>query len=415
MRILLITPFLYPDSEIGGTRWTKFIRNDTIHEYIVIKTHSKKQGPVFKNIEGSENIVETIFLPTTFETFLYPKIAKLISIFFYSLPRRVLKGKKVELARLSRKINRALFQPDINYLLAKAAYGQLIKENHDILRTADIIVGSHPHSGSLYLASKLAEYFKLEWVADMRDPWSHDHQAYCEAGMQVIAVERSILDKASVILAINKSIKLETSRRPIIVPNNYTPLKCEKGDKTQNSINLLYSGSVQLGCFTEAFQQGLAQAPEKTKNQVTVRYCGRNFSAFLPSFVGRSITFNNLGFLNKAELHEEMCAADLFILFGWKGSGAKCVMTGKLFDYLQYGKPILCFAQEDTELYDFMKKSNVGPVFSSAEDYKRFLEEMTSSPSFLKDLKTKFQPDENYLRQFQTDYCLEVIHEVLEN
>lgn len=414
MRIILITPFLFPDSEVGGNRWTKFIRRDTKNEYIIIKTKSISNSANLENIGGKKNILKTIFLSHNITAFICAHLDRFVTILFYSLPRRVFKDKQIQLKRISQTVSQFLFRPDQHYVIAKAVYGKILNENRSIFETADIIIGSHPHSSSLYLASKLSKDLRKPWVADMRDPWSQDHQNYGASCFKVPEFEKELLDKASAVLAINSSIPLGTNRRVDIIPNNYTPLELEGSSTDGDQIRLLYTGTVQPGLLTEYFQEACARDDLKKKNKVKVQYCGRNFSEFCPPENHCQIRFIDSGYLSKSALDEEMRKADIFILFGWKGANAKCVMTGKLFDYLQYEKPIMCFAQKDTELYEFMKKSNAGPVFSSTGEFIPFLEEILGSKSFKLDVVKRYSPNQNYLINFQTGECLRKLNGILQ-
>ena len=83
---------------------------------------------------------------------------------------------------------------------------------------------------------------------------------------------------------------------------------------------------------------------------------------------------------------EEVCIADFLLVCATEPRH----VTGKLFEYLRAGKPIIAFGNDNQEVKEIIKRSNAGMMFSYNESGEEFFSKCSS-----------FKTDEEYIRRFE--------------
>lgn len=81
------------------------------------------------------------------------------------------------------------------------------------------------------------------------------------------------------------------------------------------------------------------------------------------------------------ELSYSLSSANLAVV-GIDQKAARLAMPSKLFSYLSVGSPILCLANDDTELAKFVKKNKIGGIFDSSKikESIKYIEWLKSNP-----------------------------------
>ncbi|HEY2955786.1 MAG TPA: glycosyltransferase [Candidatus Eisenbacteria bacterium] len=221
----------------------------------------------------------------------------------------------------------------------------------------DAMLSSSPPD-SVHLAGlALRRRFALPWVADFRDPWiglrfREPPSAWHRA--RQAALERAVLEGADVVLAASRTHAGEIergsrARRVVHLPNGFEPDDPHPaadppaaGDASQ--FRLLYTGTLaqmpDAGTFLDALHDVLARRPE-ARRRLRARFVG----PYESGYEDRSIALGLKGIVefagprSHAESRALQRAADLLLL--WKPRDLPTMVPGKLYEYLDSGRPVL--------------------------------------------------------------------------
>lgn len=83
---------------------------------------------------------------------------------------------------------------------------------------------------------------------------------------------------------------------------------------------------------------------------------------------GLSDNFKDLGYVPHAQSVAWQKRADILLLPLRKEEESKAILTGKFFEYLAAGKPILAFGPTDGDLADILKKTSAGTICEFADE-----------------------------------------------
>ena len=207
----------------------------------------------------------------------------------------------------------------------------------------------------------------LPWVADFRDPWigstfrappTRWHRA------RHLALERSVLEGADVVLAASRthvdSIGRESGaspRRVVHLPNGFEadPVSMEETVPVPHAgerFQLVYTGTLALmpdaEVFLEALHDWFADAPE-ARRRVRARFVG----PYETGYEDRSIALGLKGVVEfmgprpHGESRSLQRAADLLLL--WKPRNLPTMVPGKLYEYLDSGRPVIALLPDGDE------------------------------------------------------------------
>lgn len=235
---------------------------------------------------------------------------------------------------------------------------EIIKENRP-----DVLFCTFPVPSNAFVTYKLWKKFKIPFVIDFRDAWVDDpytefpsffhkkfHKFY----------EKKVLSKASRVIVYGTPLKAileekypNLEGRIEVITNGFdpedfidlTPQKKNQKDK----IRLVYSGSVYIDrreTFVN-FIEALKLIEEETLNSLEILFVGDRLS-WITKLVNenkldRYISFT--GYLNHKEALSYLISADASLMF--LKAGDKVALTGKIFEYIAVGTPIIACVEPD--------------------------------------------------------------------
>lgn len=225
---------------------------------------------------------------------------------------------------------------------------------------------------------------KIFLVQDFRDPFLYIKGVAFDPLLSKL--EKKLIENADMVTAVSKSVMNLLSakaRKSYVLYNGFIFEKKEMSDKEiPNSIG--YFGGI-YGKRVEALYS-LAFALKDT--DFKLYYAGKNGDVVSQIFsnAGAENHLINLGFLSKDEVFKyEQKMSILLIL---KGDDDRGVLTGKLFEYLNFQKPILVIGNKDTEFNEFTEKfGSVYVVARDEKEIKKALEEIVLTKEFRRNEK----------------------------
>jgi glycosyltransferase involved in cell wall biosynthesis len=226
----------------------------------------------------------------------------------------------------------------------------------------DAVLSSSPPDSVHLAARSLRARFGLPWVADFRDPWiglhfrtppTQWHRA------RHARLERTVVTGADAVLAASETHArhLRTAFQPrnlVVLPNGYEPEPRETAAATPSSdtFRLVYTGTLSQMPDTETFLEALhelfARRPE-ARRRIRARLLG----PFDSGYQDRAVALGLTGIVEFAgprpheESRELQRAADVLLL--WKPHGIPSMVPGKLYEYLDSGRPILAVLDASDE------------------------------------------------------------------
>jgi glycosyltransferase involved in cell wall biosynthesis len=199
------------------------------------------------------------------------------------------------------------------------------------------------------LASRLTG---LPWVADFRDAWTLNPEGEPLLGSASASLERRIVERAATLVVVDETIRLrgleDGDPRRVVIPNGVDPDDVPLADRarTRDALTIAHVGMLYgardvmpvLNALRRLVSSGTLDAA-----QIDLRLVG---DVRLPPEADLSrLPVTVRGNVDHTEAVAEMAHADVLLLYqpaGWRAS------TGKIFEYLATGRPILCVAPLDS-------------------------------------------------------------------
>ena len=383
MKILLFTSYFYPDEHIGARRWdrlTKYLRRSG-HEVYVVAHDNRADYQPSNHCDG----IKRVDLSTSVPDRILERINK------------IKRDTNLEIRRQTYTLRRNTGITEF-YILTMALLGkigrfpniqwwssnEMVKAGMDIIRITniDIIIATHPFPGCLKAAHMLSRITNIPWVADMRDGWSSYYDLEYRAGSilhwGITRLEKFYLKSASQVVAVNKklaaTLKVDNDKIQVI-SNSFDPEEINQpasdNQSNENSvIKFAFAGTILKEHCWDIFLAGLDKCLNLNDDfKVVINYFGNSFDILLTHGRATGIPddiFINNGYVSKEKLQQELKKADFLIVFGFTGPFGDTVTTGKVFDYIEAGKPILVIGNPKSELAQLVVNTGIGRVISDA-------------------------------------------------
>ncbi|HHS12852.1 MAG TPA: hypothetical protein ENN03_03675 [bacterium] len=283
--------------------------------------------------------------------------------------------------RLALAVRSAFFIPDaragwIPFAFRRA--GKLIQEEGVRL----VFVSGPPFSGTLAAGLAAARY-GLPWVSDYRDPWTQAYFYFKRPSWSrrwEETLESQLIRRASALTAINEKIitglrekyGFPEPGRAHIIHNGYDPEDFENLHPVKEKrFTIVYTGTLNTrmnpGMLLEAVRRLAGEMPD-LKDRCRIKFIGRIGGDVMPML-------QDPFFKGMIELHVHMAhreclghaqGAHLLLLIIPRSSGNELIMTGKLFEYLRTGNPILCLS-DSGDAADVIRRSGSGFVLTDGD------------------------------------------------
>lgn len=236
------------------------------------------------------------------------------------------------------------------------------------------------HLIGLYLKRK---YPDIVWAADFRDEWTNNpytlDNPYNPLRTNIEKnMENSVLKNADILITntpIMRKNFVENNNLKgdnfFVIPNGYDKEDFDELDLTKSSnskFTLVYTGALYGRRKPDTFFEALKQLISENKidsNKITVRLIGNYHNDKLQSKIdsyGLKDIIEIVGYLPHDECVKQQLLADSLVLIEGTGRGADAFYTGKLFEYMNTGRPVLAIIPENGAAADLIRKSRIGNV-----------------------------------------------------
>ncbi len=251
-------------------------------------------------------------------------------------------------------------------------------------RRFDLLISSALPFSVHCAARQIATDLELPWVADNRDLWAASPYRKTLPIWSLLGrrYERSVLANADLVLGVSQNMvdyyreqcKLE---RTLLVMNGYSypPMIAAASEPTAYSgLEIVYGGILYNDVRDPSPLLQAIDSVHRLKSVACVRFYGSEpgrVAALAETFSDCLIESHPR--VSKAEISSVYHRASLLlVILGGRGF-ENGVMTGKFFEYLAHGKPVLAIASEESELARLINGYGLGLASRNPDRIASFL------------------------------------------
>ena len=388
-RVLIITYYWPPSGGSGVQRWLKMSKY--LPEYgwqPVIYTTENAEYPIIdpsmeKDVPADMEVIRRpIFEPYSFyKKFIGIKQDETVKMGFIQEKEK----KKGWKENLSLWVRGNFFIPDARCYWVKPS----VKYLKEYLKThpVDAIISTGPPHSMHLIAMKLKEDLGIPWIADFRDPWT-EIDYYKDLHLTRLAdrkhhrLEQEVLTKADKVVTVApdgaRRLGRLGNRNVRTIYNGF-----DRDDDAQTSVNLPEKFTITyLGVLSKIQNPNnlwqalgeLIKEDDGFNNNLKINMIGQ---------IDRSVVnaIDLIGLTQHVTYspcipHDQVSAAHrsstllLLLLMPDNEPRAKGLVTGKLFEYMASGRPILCIGPEDGDAARILKETGAGQTVSFGDKNK---------------------------------------------
>lgn len=376
-KVLIITYYWPPSGGAGVQRWLKFVKylpEFGIEPFVLTVEAGQAAYPVLDaSLEHDVNAAVKVFRTPCTDYFKFYRMfsgkKELPTGGISSDGKSSLKQKVMGFVRGN------LLLPDPrrgwnSYAYSKAA--ELIR-THNI---DTVVTTSPPHSTQL-IGLKLKQKLGIRWVADLRDPWTdiyYYNQFYHTGIAKAIdqAYERKVVEHADALITVSADLAriysgkttMQVQHKINVIPNGFDESDFPPELYTQQDEPVIaYTGTLS----DEYDLSGFIRAMQHSASELGLRFVGKVSPAQQHLLEDLPVKPEYIGHVPHLASIEHLMKARILLLVIPKVKNNRGILTGKFFEYLASGKPILAIGPCDGDLAEIIRSTGCGEIFDYAD------------------------------------------------
>lgn len=375
-KVLIITYYWPPAGGPGVQRWLKFIKY--LPDFNIEPIVYIPKNPNYPIIDAS--LVADI--PKDLTIIKQPIVEpyKLASKFSKGQSTTISKGiipdkkKQNVIERLMLFVRGNFFIPDARKKWVKPSVNYLSTYIRDY-NIDTIITTGPPHSLHL-IGEQLKSRFDIKWIADFRDPWTtigyHKKLKLTPmARKRHRFLESKVLNAADKIVVTSNNTKqnfLSLTEKPIEVITNGYDYEPVGNVELDAKFSLAHIGSLLSDRNPEVLWEVLEELV--TNNKIFASMLQLNFVGSVSKDILRSLERHNLsqyvnliGYVPHKQAIEYQKKSQVLLLIEIDSEETKCIIPGKLFEYMVSNRPILAIGPKESDVQNILRATNTGNYF----------------------------------------------------
>jgi len=395
-KVLIITYYWPPSGGAGVQRWLKFTKYLPSSGWlpVVLTVDPEYAAYPFKDDSLYNDVpidVEVIRTRATNYFSLYSKNPENLPSSGFAVT-----NKKTVREIFSRFVRGNFFIPDPRRGWNKYAY----RKACEIIRQetiGTIITTSPPHSTQL-IGLKLKKKFPgIKWIADLRDPWTgiYYYKMFYHTPLAKEIdrhYERSVLRKADLITTIGYNLGNQfeamipgIGEKINIIHNGYDEFDFQGvTGSLPTRFTISFTGTISESYPLQGFIEAVRSVLSKGED-LLVRFVGAVSSAQKKELVDELGT-DHLEFINYVDHQsaiERMMSSSLLLLVIAQHYNNVSFLSGKIFEYIASGRPILCLGPVNGEAARLLEQHSYGSCYDyfDATGIESFIHSNITSPS----------------------------------
>ena len=276
--------------------------------------------------------------------------------------------------RVARWIRANVFLPDarVGWVPFAVSRGrQLLRRyNHEA-----IVTTGPPHSSHL-IGLILSSLHKKPWIVDLRDPWtgidySEDLPTSAPAHSLDAAMERTVLRRASAVTIISEAMRsqvIEGRRLPIeVIENGFDPADFEglQVSPRPDRFTLAHIGNLSAARNPTSLWKALrSMRASQTVPDLSLVLIGNVEPEVLAAAEANGVSVDVLPYVPHETAVQRMCESTMLLLSINRVKSAPGIVTGKLYEYVASGRPVLGIGPPDGDAARILRDSGAGHMFA---------------------------------------------------
>ena len=381
-RVLIITYYWPPSGGSGVQRWLKMSKYLPENGWQpVIYTAEDAEYPVEdqsleRDVSSEAEVIRRpIVEPYTFyKKFLGMKKGEKVKAGFINEGTRKPGWKE----NLSVWLRGNFFIPDARRWWIKPSVSFLKKylKEHPV----DAIISTGPPHSMHLIAKALHKQFNIPWVADFRDPWT-DIDYYKDLKLTRYAdkkhhrLEKQVLTEATKVVTIGwdcaKGLENHGAKDVAVITNGYdediqsveTFPETSHPEHETGAFTMAHIGIMGASRNPETFWQSISDIVETfPETSLQIRLIGQVDNSVIESIKRHNIEkfVEVIPYIPHNQVIMEQQKSDVLLLFVNNTPNAKGILTGKIFEYMASGRPILCIGPEDGDSARILNETKTG-------------------------------------------------------
>jgi glycosyltransferase involved in cell wall biosynthesis len=394
-KALIITYYWPPSGGAGVQRWLKFVKylREFQWEPIVFCPENPEYPETDLSLEKDiPNSMETIKFPIwepydAYKKLLGQKKETKINAGFLTES-----SKNKTLENFSVWVRGNFFIPDARKFWIKPSVKFL--KNYLDKHPADVIISTGPPHSTHMIALQVSQFLKIPWLADFRDPWTNidfykDLRLTSWADRKHHKLELDVLRLANAVTVISNTMaddfKRLHNRSYDVITNGYDHEDLPPVIKENRDLK-----------FSIAHIGTLVNTRNPLTLWISLKWMINNIAGFsedleiklvgkVDILVTQSIEDHGLTkFVKKTPYlpHDQVVISQqesqVLLLIINNTPNAKMILTGKFFEYLAAGRPILCIGPEEGDAAKILSETQSGLLagFDDVETMKKHIQSL---------------------------------------
>lgn len=319
-----------------------------------------------------------------------------------------------------------LFIPDARCWWVKPSVKYLIKylKEHPV----DAMVSTGPPHSMHLIARALHKKFNIPWVADFRDPWT-DIDYYKDLKLTRCAdkkhhrLERQVLSEATRVVTVGwdcaNGLENHGANNVAVITNGYDETFPETSPKHNKEFTMSHIGIIGANRNPETFWETLSEICVETdeNKSLKIRLIGQTDNSVMESIKRNKIEnyVEIIPYIPHNQVIEEQRKSDVLLLFVNNTPNAKGILTGKLFEYMASGRPILCIGPEDGDSARILNETKTGITvdFDDKEKMKSVILDLIAKHKENQLITNGVKAVEKYSRRNLTKEFVTILNEIV--
>lgn len=428
-RVLIITYYWPPSGGSGVQRWLKMSKYLPENGWQpVIYTADDAEYPVEDQSLMSDVAPEA-------EVIRRPIVEPYT---FYKKFLGIKKGEKVKAGFINEGIKKTgwkeslsvwlrgnLFIPDARCWWIKPSVRYLKKylKEHPV----DVIISTGPPHSMHLIASTLHKKLNIPWVADFRDPWTDidyykDLKLTRRSDRKHHRLEKQVLSEATRVVTVGwdcaKGLESHGAKDVMVITNGYdeTSVKTfpETSPKQANKVfTMSHIGIIGANRNPEIFWETISELDLPMK----IRLIGQIDNSVIESIKRNNIEkyVEIIQYIPHNQVIAEQQKSDVLLLFVNNTPNAKGILTGKIFEYMASGRPILCIGPEDGDSARILNETQTGVTvdFNDKEKMEATILEFFNKSKENQSVTVDISKVEKYSRKNLTKEYAQLLNQII--
>lgn len=378
-KILIIAYYYPPKGGIGVQRTIKYVKYlcRLGYDVHILTVNTDQSGTLVDDSLGAEDLNIKVHRTYIREDHLADRVISLASRNKAAVSAKENKidnrNKKINIKALLLRMGKRVFLSIYNLIYIPDAQKGWIKyaveEARNVIRDNNIDIlytTSSPYTSHL-IGNKLWKEFRIKWIADFRDPWvSNSFANYNVLTRRINSFhEKKVVLNADRVISVSQPIiddfllryPDQNKNKFIMITNGYDEEDFNHLDLNMSDGNskytILYNGTLYGNESPDNFFNAVHKLIESgriEKDKLKIRFIGSMGSKQKEVFIHYQNmypeVFERSEYVTHSESLTELCKANALLLLISDSPGNERIYTGKLFEYLRTGKPVLGIVSE---------------------------------------------------------------------